>query len=67
MAEDDVVEEAIKKAKEVEKIPLPSDEEIVEIYKDGITQGEKLKKLLKTDWYLKDKDVPSGKKAPKRK
>ncbi|MBI4147736.1 hypothetical protein HY490_00425 [Candidatus Woesearchaeota archaeon] len=57
MTDDDIAEQAMKKAKEVENIPAPSDEEIVEIYKDGIAQGEKLKKLLKTDWYLKDKDV----------
>ena len=58
------VKEALKKAKELEKKPVPTKQEIISIYKDGITQAQKLGKLLKPAWFVSDEHktkVPSGK------
>ena len=60
-----VVKEAMKKAKEIEKIPTPSREEVLELYKAGLKSAEKLNKLLKPQWFISDvhkKVLPSKKK-----
>ncbi len=71
------VKEALKKSKELEKKPVPTKEEIMSIYKDGISHAQKLGKLLKPAWFISDEHktkAPSGKsilmqakKRPKRK
>ena len=48
------VRKAMEKARELEKIPVPTKEEIVAIYKDGLEEAEKLRKLLKPQWFVKD-------------
>ena len=45
---------AMAKAKELEKIPQPTKEEIVSIYKEGLEEAEKLRKLLKPQWFIRD-------------
>jgi len=45
---------AMAKAKELEKIPAPTKEEIVKIYKEGMEEAENLRKLLKPAWFLLD-------------
>jgi len=59
------VKEALKKAKELEKKPVPTKAEVLSIYKEGITSAQKLNKLLKPAWFVSDKHTPkapSGKK-----
>ena len=46
------VRKAMEKAKELEKVPVPSKEEIVAIYKEGLEEAEKLRKLLKPQWFV---------------
>jgi len=48
------VRNAMERAKELEKIPLPSKEEITAIYKEGLEEAEKLRKLLKPQWFIAD-------------
>ncbi len=48
------VRKAMVKAKELEKIPVPTKEEIVKIYKEGLEEAEKLRKLLKPSWFVAD-------------
>ncbi len=60
-----IEKKALAAAKELEKIPEPSKEEIVEIYKEGIHGAERLQKLLKPEWFVKDIDKP-GKKLKKK-
>ena len=48
------VRKAMEKAKELEKIPVPSKEEIVAVYKEGLEEAEKLRKLLKPSWFIGD-------------
>ena len=48
------VRKAMEKAKELEKIPVPTKEEIVAIYKEGMEEAEKLRKLLKPQWFVGD-------------
>lgn len=58
------VKEALKKAKELEKKPVPTKEQILAVYKEGITNAQKLGKLLKPAWFVSDEHktkVPSGK------
>lgn len=58
------VKEALKKSKELEKKPVPTKEEIISIYKDGIAHAQKLGKLLKPAWFVSEEHktkVPSGK------
>lgn len=45
---------AMEKAKEIEKQPIPTREEIVKVYKEGMEEAEKLKKLLKPQWFIAD-------------
>ena len=60
------VRKAMEKAKELEKIPVPTKEEIVAIYKDGLEEAEKLRKMLKPQWFVKDTDTKKGQ-LPSRK
>lgn len=57
------VREAMKKAKELERTPIPSREEIAAIYKEGLQEAEKLRKLLEPEWFVKDVHKPGKKKA----
>ncbi|VVB81542.1 Uncharacterised protein [uncultured archaeon] len=50
------VRKAMVKAKEIEKIPVPTKEEIVSVYKEGMEEAEKLRKLLKPQWFVRDTD-----------
>ncbi|MBN1644694.1 hypothetical protein JW851_01465 [Candidatus Woesearchaeota archaeon] len=59
------VREALERAKKSEKHQPLSKEEVVEIYKEGISFGEKIKSFLKPSWFVKDIDVPSEKIAKK--
>ena len=64
------VRKALVRAKELEKIPTPTKEEIVSIYKEGMNEAEKLRKLLKPEWFVKDEDAKlcrEHRKKPKRK
>ena len=54
------VRKAMEKAKQLEKIPAPTKQEIVSIYKEGMEESEKLRKLLKPAWFV-------GGKATKKK
>ena len=51
------VRKAMERAKELEKIPVPTKEEITAIYKDGLEQAEKLRKLLKPQWFIHDEKL----------
>ena len=51
------VRKAIVRAKEIEKIPNPSKEEIVKTYKEGMEEAAKLRKLLKPQWFIRDTDA----------
>jgi len=57
---------AMKRAKELEKIPVPTDKEIVAIYKDGLKEAEKLRKLLKPHWFIADTDKAKKKKTKRK-
>ncbi|HLF54209.1 MAG TPA: hypothetical protein VI612_00625 [Candidatus Nanoarchaeia archaeon] len=62
------IRKALAKAKELEKIPYPSKEEIVKVYKDGLEEAERLRKLLKPAWFILDEKearLLSGKKDKK--
>ncbi len=59
------IEKTLAAAKELEKIPGPSKEEIVMIYKEGMREAERLQKLLKPEWFVKDIDRP-GKRLRKK-
>ena len=48
------VKDALAKAKEVEKHEILPQEKVVDIYKEGISFGEKLKNFLKPSWFVKD-------------
>jgi len=52
-------------AKALEKIPMPSDREIVALYKEGLKHAEELRKLLKPEWFVSDKDR-AGKRLKKK-
>ena len=56
------VRKAMVKAKALEKIPVPTKQEIVSIYKDGLEEAEKLRKLLKPEWFIRDTDVKKKRK-----
>ena len=60
------VRKAMEKAKELERIPVPTKEEIVAIYKEGLEEAEKLRKLLKPQWFVRDEDVKKSR-SPSRK
>ncbi len=48
------VKNALKQAKKLEKEPSMTTKQVVQLYKKGFEQAEKLKKLLKKSWFLKD-------------
>ena len=60
------VQKALAKAHEIEKIPVPTRKEIVAIYKEGMEEAEKLRKLLKPEWFIKDTDAKRAS-SPSRK
>jgi hypothetical protein len=62
---DALVKEALKAAKALEKIPLPSDKDIAALAKEGLSHAQQLHRLLKPEWFVKDTDVSSKKKAKK--
>lgn len=64
---DERVKEALKKARRLEEQPLASDKEIVDIYKKGLEEGEQLKKLLRSAWFVHDADAPPELKLSRKK
>jgi hypothetical protein len=60
------VRKAMEKAKQLEKIPVPTKQEIVSIYKAGLEEAEKLRKLLKPAWFMHDTDTKKSR-SPTRK
>lgn len=62
---DTLVKEALKAAKALEKIPLPSDKELLAMAKEGLAHAQQLQKMLKPEWFVKDVDASSKKKAKK--
>ena len=53
------VKKALEKARELEKHTPMSKQEVVQIYKEGISFGEKIKSYLKPSWCVAD---PNSKK-----
>ena len=62
MAKKNQTDEAMRKARKVEKHELLTRKESVEVFKDGIRLGEKLKRLLRPSWFVKDLDEKRRKK-----
>lgn len=60
-----IEKKALLAAKELEKIPEPSKEEITRIYREGIEEAHRLQRLLKPEWFVKDIDKP-GKRLKKK-
>ena len=56
---------ALKAAKELERLPLPTDKEIVQLYKEGLEEARKLQKLLKPEWFVEDTDA-AARESPDR-
>ncbi len=56
------VKQALAAARELEKIPMPSEKEIVSLYREGMEEAQKLNKLLKPGWFVKDDDAAPAKK-----
>jgi hypothetical protein len=46
------VKKALEKARELEKHKPMSKQEVVKIYKEGISFGEKIKSFLKPSWFV---------------
>ncbi len=57
-----IAKKALAAAKELEKIPAPSEKEIVAVYKKAFEEAKRLQKLLKPEWFVKDTDKPARKK-----
>lgn len=55
--------DALKAAKELERLPLPTDKEIVKLYKEGLEEARKLQKLLTPEWFVEDTDA-QGRASP---
>jgi len=55
------VRNALQRAKELARKPVPTREEIVAVYKDGLEEAEKLRKLLKPEWFMNDVCKPTKK------
>ncbi|MBI4016304.1 MAG: hypothetical protein HY363_01260 [Candidatus Aenigmarchaeota archaeon] len=53
------LKEALRKAKELEKEPITSNEELVKLYQENMERSEELKKLLKKEWFVHDTDIQS--------
>jgi hypothetical protein len=62
---DKLVKKALVAAKALEKIPEPTEKEIVKIYREGLEEARKLQKLLKPEWFVEDTDK-QGKKLKKK-
>jgi len=58
-----IVEEALEAAKKLEEQHVPTDEEVLETYRDGMSEAEKLRGMLKPSWFVKDTDSKKRKKA----
>jgi hypothetical protein len=61
----DIAKKALKAAKELEQIPMPSREDVVKVYKEALEESKRLQKLLKAEWFVKDVDRP-GRKLKRR-
>ena len=59
------VKEAMKLAKQLEKIPEPTDKDILKIYKEAKESVKRLHKMLKPEWFVEEPS--SKKKKPKKK
>ncbi|MBD3361581.1 hypothetical protein GF358_02185 [Candidatus Woesearchaeota archaeon] len=58
------IKEALKRAKELEKHqPMPK-KKVVEIYKEGISFGEKIKNFLTPSWFVSDPHTKTKLKCP---
>jgi hypothetical protein len=58
VASKDISKRALAAAKELEKIPMPTREEIVKYYKEGLEEAKRLQRLLKPAWFVDDTDKP---------
>ena len=61
------VKEALKKAKELEKERILTPKEETGIQREAVSLSEKLKKLLRPEWFIKDIHKRPKKKAVKKK
>ena len=61
-----IVKRALKAAKELEKIPMPTRQEVSDIYKKALGESRDLQKLLKPEWFVKDVHGKPKKKAKKK-
>ncbi len=48
------IKKALRKSKKLEKIPKPTKNKIQSVYDDGLKQAQKLRKLLKPTWFVKE-------------
>lgn len=63
MTQKKTIEDALKKAKELElHEPMPP-EQVVDVYKEGMNSLEKFKKLLTNEWFMKDVHKKNKKKS----
>lgn len=58
-----LVSEALARAKELERKPLPTKKEVLSIYQEGIKNAQQLGKLLKPAWFVSDEKTPRAKRA----
>lgn len=56
------VKKAIKQAKKIEKEPLMTTNQMVDLYKKGFQQADRLRKLLKEYWFINTKSRRKTKK-----
>lgn len=61
------VRKAMEKAKELEKVPVPTKEEITATYKEGMEEAEKLRKLLKPQWFVKEQHKKKPRSSTRKK
>ena len=60
-----IVRQALAAAKELKKIPLPSDRELAALHKEGLHHVKELQKLLRSAWFIEDTDR-QGRKLKKK-
>lgn len=60
-----ITKKALAGARELEKIPMPSKEDVVKVYKEALEEAKRLQKLLKPEWFVKDIDR-KGRKLKKK-
>jgi len=53
------VKKALQRARELEKHKPMSKQEVVKIYKEGISFGEKIRSFLKPSWFVADPKLKS--------